>query len=308
MLRYLGHGTKDFSLGLIPVMKRFNWEFYVCLSGRLRATSETMTGDGWRDAPALWVFPPNHPHGWESTGRFLRVVFHYTTVPEVIRREVEQKGSLCLSLDPADAEMLRQLGQSLESHFRAPTPASLLLFERALIELSLLLLRGRSFGTTLSREAVAMERVDRAKEWYLAHLHARPSLEALAEAAQISVAHLRREFRIAHGKSPHAFLTQLRVERASQLLANGDDTLDVIAQRSGFNSASDLCRVFKRQLKVYPNEWRTQVAGQERPELQARRLVARVDPAAAARTERELDAGILAEKPKRSARTRAAVR
>jgi AraC family transcriptional regulator len=306
MLRYLGYGTKDFSLGSIPVMSRFNWEFYVCLSGKLRATGEAMAREGWRDAPALWVFPPNHPHGWESTGRFLRAVFHYTTVPEVIRREVEQKGHLCLALEPADAAMLDQLGQSLEPHFRAPTPASALLFDRALIELSLLLLRGRSFGKTLSRETVAMERVERAKEWYLAHLHARPSLEALAEAAHISVAHLRREFRIAHGKSPHAVLTQLRVERASQLLANGGHTLDVIAKQSGFNSASDLCRVFKRNLKVYPNAWRTQVAGQELPESQARRLVARVDPVAAARTERELDAGILAQKRKRPARIRMA--
>jgi hypothetical protein len=96
------------------------------------------------------------------------------------------------------------------------------------------------------------------------------------------------------------------VERASQLLANSDDTLEVVAKRSGFNSASDLCRVFKRQLKVYPNQWRTQVAGQERPELQARRRVARVDPAAAARTERELDARVLAEKQQRPARVRVA--
>jgi hypothetical protein len=96
------------------------------------------------------------------------------------------------------------------------------------------------------------------------------------------------------------------MERASHLLANGDDTLDVVAKKSGFNSASDLCRVFKRQMKVYPNEWRTQVAGQERPELQARRLVARVNPAAAARTERELDAKAVSEMRKHPVRSRVA--
>ncbi len=267
-------------------MTRFNWEFYACLKGSLRPTGEGFEEGKFERAPMLWVFPPERAHGWESRRKIDRAVFHFSTVPDVIREACAEHGHLSMALEPEEADMVRQLGKSIEPHYRSPTPASLLLFDRALIDLSLLLLRGRDFGAALPLETVAVERVERATEWYLSHLHERPTLDALAEVVHVSVAHLRRQFRLVYGKSPHLVLTQLRLERAAQLLANTGDTLDVISRRSGFNSASDLCRVFKRRFKVYPNEWRTQVAGKERPEEQVKRLIARVDPAALRATPR----------------------
>ena len=300
MLRYLGYGQKDFSEDPILVMNRFNWEFYACMRGRMRPTGLQGGGEVFCAEPRLWVFPPHHPHGWESRGKVDRAVFHFTSVPEVIRESCAKDGYFSLPLERTDVEMIRRLGKSLEPCFRAPSPAALLLFERALIDLSLLLLRGRDFGATLPLETVAIERAERTTEWYISHLHERPTLKRLADVMHLSVAHLRRQFRLVYGKSPHAVLMQLRLEKAAQYLANTGDTLDVIARRSGFNSASDLCRVFKKRLKVYPNEWRTQVAGREKPEHQVRRLVARVDPLAAAQTDRELDAEIERRKRTRS--------
>ncbi|SFL55431.1 helix-turn-helix domain-containing protein [Streptomyces pini] len=49
--------------------------------------------------------------------------------------------------------------------------------------------------------------------------HARPlDVEALARDAGVSVAHLGRWFRLAYGRSPHAYLTARRTERAEALL------------------------------------------------------------------------------------------
>ena len=281
MLRYLAYGPKDLAAGPIVPMTRFNWEFYASLRGRLRPTGGGLEEEVFAKEPRLWVFPPDQPHGWESRRKVDRAVFHFSSVPDVIREACAERGYLSMPLEATDVEMIRQLGKSLEPHYRSPSPASLLLFDRALIDLSLLLLRGREFGAALPLETVAVERVERATEWYLSHLHERPTLEALADVVHVSVAHLRRQFRVVYGKSPHIVLTHLRLERAAQLLANTGDTLEVISRKSGFNSASDLCRVFKRRFKVYPNEWRTQVAGTEKPEEQVRRLIARVDPEAA---------------------------
>lgn len=281
MLRYLAYGSKDFAAGPVPEMTRFNWEFYVLLRGGLRPTGAGFEGQSPARSPTLWVFPPERAHGWESRRRIERVVFHFSSVPDVIREACVERGHLCMTLEPGDAEMIRRLGRSLAPHYRSPTPASLLLFDRALIDLSLLLLRGREFGAALPLETVAVERVERATEWYLSHLHERPTLEALADVVHMSVAHLRRQFRLVHGKSPHEVLTGLRLDRAAQLLANTGDTLETVAKRSGFNSSSDLCRVFKRGFGAYPNEWRTQVAGKENADEQARRLAARVDPTGA---------------------------
>ncbi len=283
MLRYLAYGSKDLAMAPVLVMSRFNWEFYANLRGALRPTEARPEATPFSLQPTLWLFPPERPHGWESQSTVERVVFHFSSVSDVIREACAERGFLSVALEPPDVAMLRELGHSLESHYRSPTPASLLLFDRALIDLSLLFLRGKDFGAALPLETVAVERVERVIEWYLSHLHERPTLEALADVVHVSPAHLRRQFQVVYGKSPHLVLTHLRLEKAAQMLANTGDTLDVVARRSGFSSASDLCRVFKKQYKVYPNEWRTLIAGKERPVERIERLIARVGPGVKAR-------------------------
>jgi AraC family transcriptional regulator len=277
MLRYLAYGQKDLSAQPVQPMTRFNWEFYAVLSGALRPTTETGDQLPYTSTPTLWVFPPDRAHGWQSQRRLDRIVMHFSSVPEVIREACAAAGSLSTPLTSDDVAMLRRMGNELKQHYRSPTPESLLRFDRALIDLSLLFLRGRDFGSALPLETVAVERVQRAIEWYLSHLHQRPTLFSLADAVHISTAHLRRQFRLVYRKSPHMVLTSLRLERAAQLLATTDNTLDVVARSSGFNSASDFCRVFKHHFDVYPNEWRTQVGGEENPGQQLQRLVARVE-------------------------------
>jgi AraC family transcriptional regulator len=277
MLRYLAYGQKDLSVMPVQPMTRFNWEFYAVLSGALRPTSEHGGQVPYITTPTLWVFPPDRAHGWQSRRRVDRIVMHFSSVPDVIREACASAGSLSTPLTADDVAMLRRMGNELKQHYRSPTPESLLRFDRALIDLSLLFLRGRDFGSALPLETVAVERVQRAIEWYLSHLHQRPTLFSLADAVHISTAHLRRQFRLVYRKSPHLVLTSLRLERAAQLLATTDNTLDVVARGSGFNSASDFCRVFKHHFDVYPNEWRTQVGGEENPGQQLQRLVARVE-------------------------------
>ncbi|MCX4993188.1 MULTISPECIES: helix-turn-helix transcriptional regulator [unclassified Streptomyces] len=50
-------------------------------------------------------------------------------------------------------------------------------------------------------------------------------LEALARAADMTAGHLSRQFRLAYGQSPYAYLTTRRIEQAMALLRRGD--LDV---------------------------------------------------------------------------------
>lgn len=276
MLRYLAYGQKDFTEAPILPSNRFNWEFYANLRGTLRPTVESPPAD-YATTPTLWLFPPEKVHGWEAPRAVERLVLHFSSVPDVIRDACATSGFLRTPLTSDDVAMLRRMGPELKPHYRSPSPASLLLFDRALIDLSLLLLRGRDFGSSLPLETVAVERVQRAVEWYLSHLHQRPTLEALADAVHISPVHLRRQFRLVYGKSPHLVLTNLRLERAAQLLATCNDTLDAIARQSGFNSASDFCRVFKHRFDVYPNEWRTQIVGVEDTGQQLQRLIARVE-------------------------------
>ncbi|AHF94558.1 hypothetical protein OPIT5_20710 [Opitutaceae bacterium TAV5] len=281
MLRYLAAGYKDFSVEAIDVSSRFNWEFYANLRGQLRPSFYDLP-DPPLSGPTLWVFPPETLHGWVSEAPFERVVFHFPSVPDAIREACREPRHLSSPLRKPDITFLRNLAASLQNHYRNPTPVSLLLFERALIDLSLILLREHKQDTGLPLETLAVERVERAVDWYLAHLHERPTLDALAAAVHISPAHLRRQFRLVHGRSPHEVFMQLRLDKAAGLLAGTDETLDVIAPQCGFNSTSDFCRAFRRHYKVYPNTWRTWLSGLEQDARgkQLERLIARSGVAA----------------------------
>lgn len=277
MLRYLAFGPKSFAKAPLVVSTRFNWEFYANLKGWLRPTLPTAETFPPTTAK-LWLFAPETAHGWESAEDMERVVFHFSSVPDVIKSFWPQEGYMAVSLKPSETEYLRELASSLEPHYRKPSPNSLLLFQRALLDLCLILLHDREFDSNIPLETAAVERVERAIQWYLDRLAERPTLDAVADAVHISTAHLRRQFRFVYGKSPHAVLTHLRLEKASEMLASTNDKLEVIAKECGFNSASDLCRVFHRQHNVYPKVWRMYVSGTERETDdggQLRRLIAR---------------------------------
>ncbi len=81
-------------------------------------------------------------------------------------------------------------------------------------------------------------------------------VEDVAEAAQTSVGHLTREFRVHFGMPPHRYLIKLRVNRARDLLASTDLPIAVIAFECGFSHQEHLTRHFKRELDATPAAYR----------------------------------------------------
>ena len=80
------------------------------------------------------------------------------------------------------------------------------------------------------------------------------SVEDLTEIAQLSRFHLMRTFRRDVGLSPHAYLTQIRVEAAKKLLSEGSSIMDV-ANDIGFTDQSHFTRHFKRITGVTPGQY-----------------------------------------------------
>lgn len=83
-------------------------------------------------------------------------------------------------------------------------------------------------------------------------------LAALAEAAGVSRFHFLRCFRATTGMSPHQWITQLRMERAKAMLADGRLSVLEIAGIVGFESQSHFGQVFLRHTGATPREWRMQ--------------------------------------------------
>ncbi len=97
--------------------------------------------------------------------------------------------------------------------------------------------------------------VSRAKDFLSENLDGQVDLSALADVAGISPFHLIRVFRKATGLTPHAWLVDRRVHRASELLRQGKAPAG-IAMSCGFADQSHLSRIFKSHVGVTPGQYK----------------------------------------------------
>lgn len=94
-------------------------------------------------------------------------------------------------------------------------------------------------------------------EYIDAHLNQDIKLTNLATLLNISESHLSHRFKRAIGMTPHQYLLQQRIERAKQLLKEGDRSIMDIALLCGFNSHSHLSKQFHQLTGMTPKTYRT---------------------------------------------------
>jgi AraC-like DNA-binding protein len=84
------------------------------------------------------------------------------------------------------------------------------------------------------------------------------SSEKLAEMCGCSLRHFRRMFRKQFKTSIRAKQTELRLQKARQLLAETDEKIVSIATESGYRHLGFFNAMFKKKFGVTPSEWRRQ--------------------------------------------------
>ena len=97
-------------------------------------------------------------------------------------------------------------------------------------------------------------RIDRAVEYFHAHLDREIRLPVLAETLGCTQFHLIRLFRTHKGMTPHAFLLQLRLAHARRLLSRGTAAAEA-ALAAGFSDQSHLTRKFKQRYGLTPSAY-----------------------------------------------------
>jgi len=98
-------------------------------------------------------------------------------------------------------------------------------------------------------------------DWAGQHLDQALSVDVLAEQACMSRRTFTRRFRQATGSTVVDWLRHQRLAMAQQLLESTDQSIELIASRSGFGSATSLRMLFKDSFQISPTNYRREFRG-----------------------------------------------
>ncbi|MBU3666052.1 MAG: helix-turn-helix transcriptional regulator [Chthoniobacterales bacterium] len=256
MLRYVAIGRRNFTTSPVPLFSRMNWEFYAVTRGAAAPFFSNMEKPILRQR-TLWLLKAKTSYGWRGDGKqCLRAAFHFSSVPPPVKQALGTRDFIAVKLTPKECGEVIDLAKSLEVHFRRPNQFSAMHCERALLTLSLMVLKDQKLQASLPYHQRDEDRLERAMAWYSIHLARNPLVEEVAEAVHMSGANLRLICKKLRGVSPRRLMKQIQIERASEILANTDDKLVQVARECGFQSVEDFCRVFKREKGVSADVWR----------------------------------------------------
>lgn len=184
------------------------------------------------------------PEGWRY-----RVFYPAPAVVVDIGRELGMRGTPGFTHSGIDApEVSRVLVRAHQAAERGERLTASSLARQGIA--MLLRSHGRERGAGVAAHTARPE-VALARELLTERLVDPPTLEELAAHVGLGPFTLARAFRAACGLPPHAYLNQLRVDRARGLLLQGWRASEVAA-RVGFSDQSHLTRHFRRHLGVPP--------------------------------------------------------
>jgi transcriptional regulator GlxA family with amidase domain len=92
--------------------------------------------------------------------------------------------------------------------------------------------------------------------WVLSHLDEDLSVDELAGRSAMSPRTFARRFRDTTGTTPHQWLLRQRVLLAQRLLETTDLSIDLVAMRCGFGTATNLRQHFQRIVRTSPSSYR----------------------------------------------------
>jgi AraC family transcriptional regulator len=107
-----------------------------------------------------------------------------------------------------------------------------------------------------AKRGLSSTQARRVREFIEEHLDDNLSLADIAKVASISVFHLIRQFNETFGCPPYVYITHQRLDRARSLIEAGETPLKCIAATCGFSDQSHMTRLFRREFKMTPGEYR----------------------------------------------------
>jgi AraC family transcriptional regulator len=117
-------------------------------------------------------------------------------------------------------------------------------------------MRPHSRGSSRASGGLLAWQVRKVQEYVDAHITGRVLVLDLCAVVKLSEAHFSRQFTLAFGLTPHAFVLRRRLELATRLMLESTESLTEIALCCGFTDQAHLCKHFRRSMGVSPAAWR----------------------------------------------------
>lgn len=96
----------------------------------------------------------------------------------------------------------------------------------------------------------------KAKRYIEENYHNKITLNSLADNCNITKYYLSHQFAALYGKSPIAYLTEVRISAAKDLLTTTNHSIEEIASNTGFSSSSYFSQTFQKICHVSPQQYR----------------------------------------------------
>jgi len=189
-----------------------------------------------------YFYPPGATEPWVFAWlNFRGVAAHW-------RRLIDRHGDV-LDLDPeGDAvSIVLQIARLYE------TKAFVDRFQASDLLGRMLAALGRELSLSRIEEATPVRR----SQEYLRDHHRRPlNIKEVAARFALSREHFTRLYRQETGRTPAAFLRELRMKTARHLLRTASMPVSQVAEQSGFGSATHFCRAFRKTFGLTPESYR----------------------------------------------------
>lgn len=82
------------------------------------------------------------------------------------------------------------------------------------------------------------------------------TIEDICREIYLSPSHFKRIFKSKTGNTPYQFLTEIRIDKAKEILKNKEHTIHEVARLCGFVNSGNLSAVFKKHMGITPSEYK----------------------------------------------------
>lgn len=246
----------------IPASARPRIAVHLGRSLYLFCKRRNLTHRGWAVYGDIEVIPADTPSIWEPDRS--DTAFVVAIDPSLLSATAEDFGLHAASLELLNRFQVRDsqieyICLAVKAEIEAGYPNGRIFLEGLATSISAALIRRHSSlagSSSHLKSPLSGRRLRQVLSFIEDHLKDDISLSDIARAADLSVSHLKTTFREATAVPVHRYVIQRRVERAKDLLREGELSIEQVARETGFAHSSHLATHVRRIFGCSPKKLR----------------------------------------------------